>query len=119
MMGTFDEAGWANLYQQAYDNLEPAGWIDHIENDIDIFCDDDSMPSDSTFAEEKYRSMFLGCAEKAGKELDTTDHLQRRIEEAGFSNVQVQDYKMPLGNWPKHPVYKDAGRVNLVQMKIG
>lgn len=63
--------------------------------------------------------MFLRCAGKAGRELDTTDHLQRRIEAAGFTNLQSQDYKMPLGNWAKHPIYKDAGRVNLVQMTTG
>lgn len=63
--------------------------------------------------------MFLRCAKMAGRELDTTDHLIRRIEAAGFTNVQSQDYKMPIGTWPKHPIYKDAGRVNMVQMKTG
>lgn len=45
--------------------------------------------------------------------------MRSRIEAAGFTNIQQQDYKMPLGTWPKHPVYRDAGRVNIQMLKNG
>lgn len=45
--------------------------------------------------------------------------MKARIEAAGFINVHVQDYKIPLGTWPKHPIYKDAGRVKAAEVKSG
>lgn len=45
--------------------------------------------------------------------------MQSRIEAAGFTNIQVQNYKFPVGTWPKHPIYKDAGRVNKVRVQSG
>ena len=45
--------------------------------------------------------------------------MRSRIEAAGFTNIQQQDYKMPLGTLPKHPVYRDAGRVNIQMLKNG
>ena len=45
--------------------------------------------------------------------------MKGQLEAAGFTNVQVQDYKVPIGTWPKHPIYKDAGRVKAAEMKSG
>lgn len=41
--------------------------------------------------------------------MDTTDHMKRRIEAAGFMNVQEKRYKSPIGDWPKNPEVKEAG----------
>ena len=102
MMGTFNDAGWSKLYQKVYDNLELSRWIEHVENDIGIFCDDSSMPVTLFTKEPYYRSIFLSCAAKAGKELDTIEHLQRCGQAMGFNNVH--DYKMALGNWQKQSI---------------
>lgn len=55
--------------------------------------------------------MLLRCGERAGRPLDIYDHMRRCIKAAGFANTHVQEYKMPIGTWSKHPIYKDAGRV--------
>lgn len=41
------------------------------------------------------------------------------IEGAGFINVHERNFKMPLGDWPKHPIYKEAGRLNKKGYKDG
>ena len=45
--------------------------------------------------------------------------MRAAIEKAGFVNAQEKLYKLPIGGWPKHPVYKDAGRVNREHWKSG
>lgn len=92
--------------------------------DVGMFCDDDTLPADSIL---HYRDMFLECSRAADvcfrfrfsisitdipqHPLDTMDTMRPRIEAAGFINVQQQDYKVPIGQWPSQKVYKDAGRV--------
>lgn len=36
LLGAFSSVGWDRLYKEAYDHLEPGGWIEHVEVDIDM-----------------------------------------------------------------------------------
>lgn len=108
MLGAMNKQEWAALYRRIYDNLEPGGWIEQVEGDIGIFCDDGSLPKDSMI-ETNFRQLFLDCGARANRPLDTIDTMRSGIEAAGFINVQQQDYKQPIGSWPKLSVYKDAG----------
>lgn len=84
---------------------------------VGIFCDDGTLPVDSVLS--TWGADMTACAERAGRPVDTMDTMRERIEEAGFINVQQQDYKMPVGTWPKLQVYKDAGRANKEQLLNG
>lgn len=98
-------------------NLEPGGWIEQVEININILSDDSTLPADSHLA--KFGSIFEACGRKAGKPLDICDRFEDWIKEAGFTNVQKTEYKVPCGEWPKLPVYKDVGRVCLKTFKQG
>ena len=104
-------------YSHKISNTAPGGWIEHVEQDIGMFCDDDTLPADSML--RGLKETFIECAEKAGRPLDTMDKMKSRIEEAGFINLQHQDYKLPIGTWPKLQVWKDAGRVCKKQFMVG
>ena len=82
-----------------------------------MHCDDGSLPADSMVATHGDR--FLKCGERAGMPLNTIDHMETRIKAAGFQNVHVQDYKIPIGSWPKHPILKDCGRVKVKEVLAG
>lgn len=56
---------------------------------------------------------FLGCAERAGRPLDTQLTMKASFEKAGFVNTQEKLYKCPIGAWPRDKIFKDAGRVNM------
>lgn len=99
-------------------NTAPGGWIEHVEQEIGIYCDDGTLPEESILNKE-FKAMFTACAQRADRPLDTMDHMKDWIGDAGFTNVQYQDYKLPLGPWPKLQVYKDAGRVTARQFKTG
>ena len=61
----------------------------------------------------------MRCAAKSGRKLDTEEHFQSRVEAAGFSNVHEKLYKVPIGEWTKDPLLKEAGRVHRAQMLQG
>lgn len=47
------------------------------------------------------------------------DLMRTGIESAGFTNVREKTFKMPIGDWAKHPIYKEAGRLNMMAYKEG
>lgn len=46
-----------------------------------------------------------------GKPINIIDTIKSSIEAAGFINVQEKWYKVPLGDWAKNPLLKEAGRL--------
>lgn len=77
---------------------------------------DDSLPADSVL---NYRDMWFKIGEASNRPIDTQERMEARIRATGFTNVQRQDYKVPIGTWPKLQVYKDAGRVSKQQFLSG
>lgn len=117
MTGSFTEEQWRLFYKQAYNNLQPGGYIEQVEMSVYHLCDDGTFPSNSDLA--SWGPMFLKCAEKAGKPLDTVDTMRRRIQAAGFTDVQEKTYKMPLGPWAKNSVLREAGKFNRAHLLEG
>ena len=64
-------------------------------------------PEDSALA--GWGPMFANCCAKSSRDLDTIDRIKARIENAGFINVHFKEYKVPVGDWAKHPRLKEAG----------
>lgn len=75
------------------------------------------MPADSKQAQ--WGPMFYKCGKAWGRPLDIFETMKADITAAGFTNVQEQLYKIPIGPWPKHPLYKEAGKWNLDQLLTG
>jgi len=84
---------------------------------VRVLSDDGSLPAASLLA--GWGATFLRCAEQAGRPLNTQTTMRDAIARAGFTDVHEKLYKCPIGAWPKHPVYKDAGRVNSVHWRSG
>ncbi len=78
-------------------------------------CDDGTIPADSALAESG--PLMVSCAEGYGKPLDVWETPRGSIEAAGFVNVDEKFYKAPMGSWPRQPVYRDAGRLDLDYFK--
>ena len=53
LYGAFSDEQWRLVYKQAYNNLAPGGWIEHVETSIQPACDDGTMPADSILADRK------------------------------------------------------------------
>lgn len=66
--------------------------------DITLNCQDDSTNNTTL---EKYNEALLGGFKKAGIVSCPGSHLEEWFTEAGFKDVHVQRFPIPLGAWPK------------------
>lgn len=82
-----------------------------------VSSDDGTMPTDSKQAQ--WGPMFYKAGEVSGRPLNIFETMKESITAAGFTNVQEQLYKIPIGTWPKNKLYKEAGRLNLDQLLTG
>ena len=107
LFGSFNAEQWRLLYKQAYHNIVPGGWIEQFETSVVPSCDDGTLPADSLLA--NWGTMFSPLCQKMDKEMDTIDQFKDRIKAAGFTNIHEKVYKVPVGDWAKDPVMKEAG----------
>ncbi|KAJ5567881.1 hypothetical protein N7450_010367 [Penicillium hetheringtonii] len=110
MTGAFNDKEWDQVYKQCYDNLRPGGWIEQVEASPVIECDDGSVPKDSIL--NTWGPNTRESAIKSGRDLDAIDHMKESIRTAGFVDIHEQEYKWPIGPWPRDKKYKEAGTVN-------
>ena len=55
----------------------------------------------------------------SGNASDIGPFMKEEIEEAGFVNVTQMQLKWPIGDWCRHPIYKEAGRAGLIAFEEG
>jgi hypothetical protein len=80
---------WHRLLRQAYDHLNPGGWLEVTEFEIDVHTDSD--PEMCT----KIRFWCDGLAEaadKIGRRFDVAVNLKEWMEMAGYTEI-MQDVK--------------------------
>lgn len=56
---------------------------------------------------------------KTGKRLETIETFKGRIEAGGFTNIQEKLYELPVGDWAKSPILKEAGKFNKQHFEEG
>ncbi len=98
--------------------MKPGAWIQTLEIGLPVYSDDGTLPAGSLLTQ--FDETLGACAERAGKPFSSCfDDMEKGLEAAGFTNLQKIDYKVPIGPWPKHRVYREAGRVVQQQFKGG
>ena len=80
-------------------------------------CDDGTLPKDSLLS--TWGPMFERCCEKMGKNIDTMKYIRPRIEHAGFTNIHEKTYRVPVGEWAKNPILKEAGKFQKMHILSG
>lgn len=105
MTGAFRD--WQNFYQQAYDNLEPGGFVEIQDIDFPVCCDDGTMAPNSAIA--RWSGTLLLAASTLGFPLDTCGQAKRMMENVGFVDVVQIPFKWPINRWPKQKKYKELG----------
>ncbi|KIW49607.1 hypothetical protein PV05_11274 [Exophiala xenobiotica] len=107
-------ADWPRLYAQAYDHLEPGGWMEMQDHECWINSDDGGMeraPGCTEWIHEVDRASAM-----FGKRLNIA-HLHRQwMIDAGFEGVTEMVRKIPIGSWAKDPKLKEIGKLMRVQM---
>ncbi|OLN92218.1 Trans-aconitate 2-methyltransferase 2 [Colletotrichum chlorophyti] len=105
MNGAFVD--WPRFLAQAYDNLEPGGYLEIHEGTFPVFCDDDTMKED--YAILKWSQLLIESTDKIGRSITMAPKFTKMLEEAGFEDVQEKIEKMPVSPWPTDPKQKQLG----------
>ncbi|KAF3799463.1 Secondary metabolism regulator laeA [Colletotrichum gloeosporioides] len=105
MVGSF--RSWPKFLSQAYDNLEPGGYIELHDNNFPAICGDGTMTEDSYILQ--WTQNVVKATDVAGQPITTAPSFKRLLEEAGFVDVQERTEYWPVGTWAADPRQKNIG----------
>jgi hypothetical protein len=92
--------------------------VESQEFDLATFSDDDSLSADSAIVQ--WCGLLAQGALQGGIQLRLRpSELEAAMKAAGFVDVRVQEYKLPIGLWPAEPRMREAGKFALGSMLHG
>ncbi|KAH0605714.1 uncharacterized protein H6S33_004171 [Morchella sextelata] len=108
---------WDRLFQQAYRHTRPGGWIELQECDIELYCDDNTLPPDSMLLE--WFVLINKAATASERPFIKTQHFKSWLERAGYVNVKDKLFKVPINRWPKDKKMKELGHYEIMNIAEG
>lgn len=118
MMNGFSVKSWPVFYQNAFKSLKPGGWVENQEFDLDFTSDDGTLPPDGPV--RKWQDIWNGGLATVGMTgRCDPQKMAEQMRDAGFIDVVVRPFKMPLGPWPKDKRLREAGVYNCIGMVDG
>ncbi|KAJ6437959.1 UMTA methyltransferase family protein [Purpureocillium lavendulum] len=72
-----------------------------------LYSEDDSLKDDSPLVH--LMDLLMEACNRIGRTLNPAPSFKHWVNEAGFTNVQEQRFKLPVGSWPKDPRLKEIG----------
>ncbi|RYP02439.1 hypothetical protein DL765_010741 [Monosporascus sp. GIB2] len=103
---------WPKLFKQAFAALKPGGYVESFEPDAAFESDNGSVTPDSPLT--RWAKMNREGGERLGKPFTVySDNLQvQGIQEAGFIDITVKNFKIPVGSWPADLRLREIGQQN-------
>ena len=108
---------WPRLISQAYAHLKPGGWIQLASTIPGALSDDNTIPPNSGYVESG--RLYFEIAEKMGAPLDAPRSWAAQMKDAGFTDVQDEVYKLPMGPWPRSKRLRTIGKLEQIMILEG
>lgn len=108
---------WPRLMSKSLNNLQPGGWAEFVDFDIDYYSQDGSLTE--KHALRRWITTAHSAVSMAGREMNPGKHLEQWMKDAGFVNVQMIKTPLPIGTWPKDLRLKEIGVLNRTQLWEG
>jgi SAM-dependent methyltransferase len=102
---------WPKLMRQAFDNLNPGGWIELLDPVYPMLSDDGTLKPDSALF--KWSDLCNRATTEQGSGLDSAKKYKQQLQNAGFVGVTEKLFKFPSNTWPRDPKYKEIGAWSL------
>ncbi|KFY33583.1 hypothetical protein V494_07502 [Pseudogymnoascus sp. VKM F-4513 (FW-928)] len=99
-------ADWPKLVSRSLEHLQPGGWIEVQEHAIEMHSEDGEVPQNT----KDWLNEMEGAARTFGKDMNVAKLIGDYLTDAGFEDVHVDKYKIPLGTWPRDKRMKEIGR---------
>jgi hypothetical protein len=109
---------WDKLFTQAYQHTKPGGYIELQEMDyMGVIQPTSRNPGTSFHTWCVEQGM---AAMKVGVNLRTSvEFMKGALQKAGYVDIVVREFKLPIGPWPKQKRLRDAGLLQLSAMLEG
>ncbi|CCF46425.1 methyltransferase [Colletotrichum higginsianum] len=104
------------LFRQAYDNLNPGGWIETTDGAL-ATSDDGTLKEDSALYQ--WNLLLSKGTEVLGTPYGAAPTYKELLREAGFINVKEVIFKWPTNQWARHPRHKELGTWNYENVLMG
>ncbi|KAI8252236.1 Secondary metabolism regulator LAE1 [Colletotrichum sp. SAR11_239] len=105
---------WPALYKQAFDHLNPGGYIEIKELDIEDHSQalGQDLPQDHVY--RRWAKVFFEATDKLGKSIQQSRNhgIAKALREAGFVDIVEKKWPIPIGAWPADPMLKEIGECN-------
>ncbi|KAF4449346.1 hypothetical protein F53441_7324 [Fusarium austroafricanum] len=100
---------WRQLYEDAFLVTRPGGWIEAHEYDPKLHSQNGPIEHGSTI--DEWGNIFQAGCEWLGTSFIPlpSDVQTKRLEAAGFVDVQSRTIRVPIGLWPKEKDLKNIG----------
>lgn len=99
-----------------YSHMKPGGYVEAQEVLPVPKTDDDSFPPDSAM-QEWARVIYEGTAKLGLNIRVPSTQIKTWMEQAGFEDVTVVDFKLPLGPWSKEKHLREAGNAEAMSLR--
>ncbi|KDN66356.1 putative methyltransferase domain-containing protein [Colletotrichum sublineola] len=115
MNGSF--CSWDDVLEQAYNQLEPGGYLEIQDNNWPLVCDDGTLKEDSALY--KWSQLLVEACDKLGRPINKTDERPAQMAAAGFEDIHTERIRFPISPWPKDRKLKELGVWNQEQLLPG
>ena len=104
------------LFKQAFDALQPGGWLEMQDLYMPVLCDDETMKAT---AWQEWNNLFLEACSKLGRDASWAAEYKNWMIKVGFEDVQEHVTNWPVNTWPKSKSMKEMGKLTMINMYDG
>ncbi|KAH6688502.1 S-adenosyl-L-methionine-dependent methyltransferase [Plectosphaerella plurivora] len=100
---------WDALMIEAFRTLAPGGYLESHEGSIYITSDDGSVHDKTALSQ--WGPLFLEGGRRLGRPFLLLEQgiIRSAMEAAGFVDIEVHDFKCPVGGWPRDEKLAEVG----------
>lgn len=110
---------WTQLYQEAFNALEPGGFLENFELNITLYSDVPEIRDDPDHIFKQWANVFFEAMDRIGKtaRIGMDGNMRRQMADVGFVDIVEKNYHVPCGGWSSDPRLKQVGLYNLAFME--
>ncbi|KAH7219756.1 S-adenosyl-L-methionine-dependent methyltransferase [Fusarium oxysporum] len=101
-------ADWGALFKEAFRCCKPGGFVESVEVNP-TFLSDDETASD-VMAVQTWNKLFREASKTFGRSFCEIEGDVEFLAAAGFVDLQVTDFKVPVGGWAKDSRLRQVGQ---------
>ncbi|KAK6360158.1 hypothetical protein TWF730_006310 [Orbilia blumenaviensis] len=115
MLGSIKD--WPQLIRRAFTTVKPGGYVEILEPDSTLRCDDGTLLEDSALVQ--WNKLFISAADANGTSVIGSPNYKDYFRDAGFTEITQEVFKLPNSPWPKDPHMKEIGGYHMATFMEG